>query len=1313
MLRQSEEKYRNILGSIEEGYFETDLKGNFTFCNDALCKILGYDKDEAQGINYRQYVDRINGKKLFTNLVNIFKTGQPVSDLDWEITRKDTTKRCVESSMSLISNGAQKPIGFRGLVRDVTERKLAEVELALESNLMQVLMDNIPDAIYFKDTQSRFVRVSKHVHLKGIKSPEDAIGKTDFDFFAEEHAQPYFDDEQRIVQSGEPIIDQEQKETFPDGTSGWVSSTKVPIFDAKGKVTGIVGLSRDITERKHAEEAMQNSRDYLERIINAVGDPIFVNDRQHRMVLVNDAFCQIMGRAKEEIIGKSPADTCLPDEAQIFIEMDNLVFESGKETSNEEQLTDKHGNRRVIMTKKTVYEAPNGEQFIVGVIRDITENKQAEVALRENEAKFRDLFDNAPVAYHELDREGRFLHINHTEELLLGYTNEELIGRHPSEIIVEKVSREAIAAKLTGTMQLHPVERTFIRKDGSLVSVLNEDRIIYDKKGNVAGIRSTLQNITERKRIEERQSAILDALPAHICLLDNAGNILEVNNEWKQFALVNSYSGVNFGIGSNYIETCENATGDCAEGAKQVADICRAVLSGDSSHFEMEYPCHSPNEERWFKLTVSPLNKENLAGAVVMHVNITERKKMEEELKQTRDLALESVRLKSEFLANMSHEIRTPMNGVIGMTELLQDTDLSVRQQEFTKTIETSADALLTIIDDILDFSKIEAGQLRFEIIDFDLQATIEQPVEMLAQRAQSKGIEIASLVYRDVPTQLCGDPGRLRQILTNLIGNAIKFTEKGEVTVNVRKQGDEGKYVLLRFEVTDTGIGISERAQRRLFQAFVQADGSMTRKYGGTGLGLAISKQLVEMMGGEIGIESAPGIGSTFWFTARFEKQPNQSLAIPAVGNVSLEGVRVLVVDDTATNRKILLHQTASWGMMAAEAGSGEQALEQMRAAAARNEPFKIAILDLMMPEMDGFELARAIKSEAALSATNLMLLTSYGKRGDGQIARESGIAGYLQKPVRQSQLYNCLMTVIADASGNENDHQLPPLITKHSLRSKTLPNNKFVIAASKARILVAEDNLVNQKVALSQLKSLGYSADVVSNGRKAIEILENSEYDLILMDCQMPEMDGFEATAEIRRREGKLKHTIIIAMTANALDGDREICLAAGMDDYISKPVKLETLTQTLNRWLVPTSTEQVTAEPEETIITSADNDRHQSVDLSVLNGFRDLQQPNEPEIVTELIDLFLDDAGRRITALKKSVAGRKITNIKEQAHGIKGSSSNIGAFHIAALCKKFEEEVLNITQIKSLITEIEDEFQVVTRILKDLRRSTQPAV
>ncbi len=544
----------------------------------------------------------------------------------------------------------------------------------------------------------------------------------------------------------------------------------------------------------------------------------------------------------------------------------------------------------------------------------------------------------------------------------------------------------------------------------------------------------------------------------------------------------------------------------------------------------------------------------------VLHQQVIERKQIENELAEARDQALRSATLKSQFLANMSHEIRTPMNGVIGMTSLLLDTPVTEEQHEYIETIRTSGDSLLAIINDILDFSKIEAGKLDFEELDLDVQATVEGAIDLLAEKAQAKGLDLACHVLEDVPRQLRGDPGRLRQILVNLVGNAIKFTPQGKVLIHVAKLQETPKDAQICVQVSDTGIGLSEEAVRGLFQPFVQADGSMTRKFGGTGLGLAISKQLVELMGGQIGVESAPGQGATFWFTILLAKQPillvdEENTPEPPA---NFAGVRTLIAGSSGTG-EVLREQLSSWGMEIHPHTDGKEALAALQALAADGKPCGFVLADMSLPGLDGPALAAAIKDDPMLAPARVILLLAPGQKATFTTGGRNDVAACLHKPVKRSHLRELFASQITAKA-------VQP-IQRHTRRIQPVarpPKGKGM------HVLVAEDNHVNQKVVIRQLQKIGYRADAVANGQEALEATAKVAYDLVLMDCQMPEMDGFGATREIRRRENANgMHTPIIALTANALEGDRERCLAAGMDDYMSKPLKIGELQAMLERW------------------------------------------------------------------------------------------------------------------------------------------------
>ena len=778
------------------------------------------------------------------------------------------------------------------------------------------------------------------------------------------------------------------------------------------------------------------------------------------------------------------------------------------------------------------------------------------------EEMYRSIFENAIEGIFQTTPAGQYLNVNPALAKMYGYdSTQDLVAgltAIDNQLYVDPNRRPEFVRLMKEHGAVRGFESEIYRKDGSTMWISENARSVLDASGAISYFEGMVEDITERKRLETELHASKENLSALINNIDDSIWSIDAGYRLVTFNATFSKSFEEFfrakvKVGDVVIDLLP------PDWRPEDIALYDRALAGEKFIVERRYLFGE--EERYYEISYNPIRaNDTVSGVAVFSKDITERQCAHIALQSAMVAAESANRLKSEFLANMSHEIRTPMNGVIGMTDLLLMTDLTHEQREFARTVRVSGESLLVVINDILDFSKIEAGKLDLDITEFELREVIDNTMDLLAAQAHSKGLELAAFIRPEVPLQLRGDPGRLRQIVNNLVGNAVKFTSQGEVVVTVSRVSETPTHAVLGFEVRDTGIGIDAKGQSRLFKAFSQADGSTTRKYGGTGLGLAISQKLVALMNGEIKVTSEPGKGSSFYFSAEFEKQ---TIALKSTALHDLIDLHVLIVDDNATNREILDHHTRDWKMRSSLSASGAQALDMLRDASG-TDPYDLAILDMQMPEMDGLMLGRAIKADPAIAATRLVMLTSLGNQLDAEDMKEAGIEACVLKPVKQARLFNRIAEIMADHKPIVRKKvQTDALSIKTPVTPPPAPGRKPV------RILLAEDNIINQKVAIGLLNNIGYKADVANNGVEVLAALEVKPYDVILMDCQMPELDGYETTQRIRAntKYGALR---IIAMTANAMRGESEKCLDAGMDDYLSKPVRLESLRDMLARWM-----------------------------------------------------------------------------------------------------------------------------------------------
>jgi len=816
-------------------------------------------------------------------------------------------------------------------------------------------------------------------------------------------------------------------------------------------------------------QELEQSRNTLQSIIEAIPFRVFWKDKDLRYLGCNTLFARDAGLSHpRQLLGKDDYAMGWSEQADLYRTDDRQTMESQSPKLNiVEPQTSPTGTTIWLNTSKVPLKDHNGEIYgVLGVYEDITERKHTERAKEESERRYREMFDLAPVGYHELDDGGRIVRVNNTEVELLGYTVEEMVGRYVWQFLQEsESSRDSVLAKLAGIKKPESkFERNYVRKDGSVVPVLCDDRMLSNAEGRISGIRTTVQDITERKRVET-------------LLLQQARELERANTRLLAAKI-----------------TAE-------EQAELLKEQAKELIAGQGS-------------------------------------------------------ALEALRLKSDFVAKVSHEIRTPMNGILGMTDVLLETPLTKDQREFLGLIRQSGNELQSLINDILDLSKFEAGKLTLDIVDFDLVTTLENTVELLAPIAEEKNLELSCFVDRRIEAGMRGDPGRIRQVLINLIGNAIKFTEHGEVTVEALMENETDRSVTVCFRVTDTGIGISAENKNTVFQAFSRGSESTMRRHGGTGLGLSITRQLVQLMGGTIEVESIVDRGTTFRWTCTLEKLPS----CPDGSMNSLNGLRCLVVDDNNRYRNILDHYLASWGIPSESTEDGLNALHALRGAVRDGHPYDVAILDMNMPGMNGLQLARAIKADPDLTGTQLVLLIPMGHRPHISLEKADWTA-ILTKPVRQSRLFECLSEIKTNVKEPRSAKTPPRDPAKESKEEETAdrPNNR------RLRVLVAEDDVLSRLILVRMLKQMGHDIVVTEDGEEAWEAFNTQRPEVVITDWMMPGLNGIELCKRIRSHRQD-KYVYIIMLTALTGKENYLAGMNAGADDFLSKPVDINELSACL---------------------------------------------------------------------------------------------------------------------------------------------------
>ncbi len=1152
----SEQHYRLLFERNMAGVFRGGPDGRILEVNPAAALILGYGSpEELAGLRFSEFF--LSRSEARANL-NLLLREKILNNHEIRYRRKDGSPVSVLENVTLMEDAAARPLFFEGTFVDITALKQATEAIRESEDKYRSLISNIPDVLWTVDANLRFLYISPNIERISGFPLEQVYRRGVHQFLESIHPEdrPKVISAFELLFSGNQPYDVECRVQRKDGEWIWVHDRAIATYERDG-LRCADGVLSEITSRKRAEEALRKTEEQYRILFNCGNDAVFVAEVGPRGELktfleVNDVACRRLGYSREELLRLSPAEIDAPDAGPSPEVMQRL-------------LADGHSLLEVVQVARDGCRIPpeinvrmiqfEGRPATLAIARDITQRKRTEEALRQSEEKYRRLVAHLPDVTWTSDVHGRTVYMSPNVEAVFGFTAEEMCCRgeelwfariHPDDRQPVFEAYSALFAENRPFNQEYRIQR----KDGQWIWVHDRALRTFESEG-VVYADGVFLDITARKNAEQalaesekRYRDLFERNMAGIFRAAPDGRYLDCNETCARI----------FGFDSP-AEMMQHRTWEIFSSPAEYQAAMGLLRERKSfTNFELCLK-RKDGTAAWVLENVNLVQNEAGEPSLIegTFIDITARKRAEEELALAKSAAEAANRAKSEFLANMSHEIRTPMNGILGMTELALDTDLTPDQRGYLSMVKSSADSLLGIINDILDFSKIEAGKLVLEEIAFPLQNTLQPALKTLAHRAADKDLEVLYHVDPAVPQTLRGDPGRLCQVITNLVGNAIKFTERGEVVLEVERESEQEGCVNLHFRIRDTGIGIPAEKHAGIFDAFTQADTSTTRRYGGTGLGLSISRRLVELMGGRIWFESAPGQGSTFHFTARFGRAPDV-LPAPLPHPVILAGVAALVVDDNLTNRCVLKEMMTGWGMRPVVSATATEAMRLLFEASAAGQPFPLLVVDAHMPEIDGFGLIEQIRQTPRLKSPVIMMLTSASHRRDIARCQELGVAVYLTKPVGQAELYKAIVDVL---SGKP----VHPRVESRPAPDGTLRKS--------LRILLAEDNLVNQRLAAELLKKHGHEVTVASDGRQALSLARQETFDVILMDVQMPEVSGFEATAAIREAESPAgKHTPIIAMTAHALQGDREHCLARGMDGYVAKPIRARDLFLEIDR-------------------------------------------------------------------------------------------------------------------------------------------------